>query len=216
MTFSLNEIKATCKRAARGAGLSWGLAEEAGYAAAWLASHALPGPEALARHLTQIDGMPYDQLSPQSTSDIWQARGGVLSPLISGAALCDLAGALATGHAITLGRISYPILLIPFVAAASARSDTPLSLSGAGFRAEFDPQFRLLADADEALTRDLADRMEITAGLTLSNAPLGRQDRGEISADALKILGALGHRTYAPDTAESRLSGAGAGLTDND
>ena len=29
-------------------------------------------------------------------------------------------------------------------------------------------------------------------------------------------LGAMAHRTYAPDTEASRLAGAGAGLTDND
>ena len=43
MTFSLNEIEAIGKRAARGAGLPWGLAEEAGKAARWLTARGLPG-----------------------------------------------------------------------------------------------------------------------------------------------------------------------------
>ena len=36
MHASLNEIESLCKKAARGAGMSWGLAEEAGKAAKWL------------------------------------------------------------------------------------------------------------------------------------------------------------------------------------
>jgi len=216
MTFSLNEINATCKRATRGAGLSWGLAEEAGYAASWLARHSLPGPEALAGHLTAIDGVGYDQISPQGTSDIWHASGGTLCPLITGAALCDLAGALATGRTIALGRLSYPLLLLPFVAAASAMENAQLSLSWAGVTAEFGPELRLAVAAADSLTQDLVPGVHITMGHTLSGEPVPRQTRGHISPEAGRILGSLGHRTYAPDTAESRLSGAGAGLSDND
>ena len=36
MTYSLYEIEVTGKRAARGSGFSWGLAEEAGKATRWL------------------------------------------------------------------------------------------------------------------------------------------------------------------------------------
>ena len=35
-------------------------------------------------------------------------------------------------------------------------------------------------------------------------------------AGCVETLGRLAHRTYAPATPESRLAGAGAGLTDND
>jgi hypothetical protein len=215
MSFSLNEITATCKRAARGAGLSWGLAEEAGYAANWLTSHSLPGPEILAAHLSQIDGAGYDQICPQDTSGIWQAKGGALCPLITGAAICDLADEIATGRIIKLGRVSYPLLLLPFVAAASVRANAQISLSWAHLSADFDPALRLAAP-DKALTQDRANNVQISAGGTLSGAPVHRKTRGDISPDAASILGFLGHRTYAPDTAQSRLSGAGAGLSGND
>ena len=33
---SCNEAASLCMKAARGAGMSWGMAEEAGFAAAWL------------------------------------------------------------------------------------------------------------------------------------------------------------------------------------
>ena len=41
MYMSLNEIDVSVKRAARGVGMSWGLAEEAGKAARWLAARRL-------------------------------------------------------------------------------------------------------------------------------------------------------------------------------
>ncbi len=216
MTYSMNEITAICKRAARGAGLSWGLAEEAGYAARWLACHNLPGPEVLAAHLSQIDGAGYDQLCPQDTADLWQAKGGTLCPLITGAALCDLAATLATGREVTLGRISHPLLLLPFVAAAAQHQGTQLSLTWQGVTAEIGPELRLAVSDGAALTPVAATRVRITAGHSGAGDPVPRKNRGEISPEAARILGALGHRTYAPDTPESRLSGAGAGLSDND
>jgi len=56
-------------------------------------------------------------------------------------------------------------------------------------------------------------------GLRFSTSNQPRQQspqRAEIEEDDLAALKALAHKTYVPATAESRLAGAGAGLTDND
>ena len=58
MHASLNEIESLCKKAARGAGLSWGLAEEAGKAARWLSAHGLDGPGVLARSCDRMTAVP--------------------------------------------------------------------------------------------------------------------------------------------------------------
>ncbi len=216
MSYSLNEITAICKRAARGVGLSWGHAEEAGFAARWLAAHGLPGPEALAQHLGKIDGVNYDQIRPRNTSGIWQAKGPALCPLITGAAISDLATELATGREIELGRVSYPLLLLPFIAAASASDGTKLTLSWPGLTAGFDPELRLDLPDHAALNCTEASTVHIKAGQSPSGDAIPLQNHAEICPNALRILAHLGHRTYAPDTAESRLSGAGAGLSDND
>ena len=50
---TLAEIDATARKAARGHGCPWGLAEEAGKSTRWLASHGLPGVEALADMLRE-------------------------------------------------------------------------------------------------------------------------------------------------------------------
>ncbi len=216
MSYSLNEITAICKRAGRGAGLSWGLAEEAGFAARWLAERSLPGPEILAHHLSEIDGVAYDQLCPEDISDIWQAKGTALSPLITGAAISDLAAELARGREITLGRISYPLLLLPFIAAASGSGGVPLILTWPGLTAGFDPQLRLDKPDRTPLECSTAPSVQIKLGQGFSGDRILPRNRADISPEALRILAPLGHRTYAPDTTESRLSGAGAGLSDND
>ena len=58
MTFllSLNQIEQTTRKAARGAGLAWGLADETGRAVRWLHAHGLPGVAALADWLESIGG----------------------------------------------------------------------------------------------------------------------------------------------------------------
>jgi hypothetical protein len=67
MLFSLNEIEAQLRKAARGAGLPWGLAEEAGKAARWLAMHGIDGLPASAALFEQNDGRPYDELAPMES-----------------------------------------------------------------------------------------------------------------------------------------------------
>ncbi|MGA0281445.1 MAG: hypothetical protein ACO3K9_07130, partial [Paracoccaceae bacterium] len=42
------------------------------------------------------------------------------------------------------------------------------------------------------------------------------QSRIDVPQDIFDRLSALAHKTYAPATEESRLAGAGAGLSDND
>ncbi|MGI9421814.1 MAG: DUF3726 domain-containing protein, partial [Hyphomicrobiaceae bacterium] len=132
MAFSLNEIEVMCKRAARGAGLPWGLAEEAGKAARWLSSHGLPGPEELAEILTRNDGRSYDELAPGSVQGIWCAPSGRLCPLISGAALSDRATDIANGRTIEFGAISQPLLLAPYAAAAAVQTGKSLELHWSG------------------------------------------------------------------------------------
>jgi len=52
MSWSLGEIGALATKAARGSGMDWGLADEAGYAVKWLQRRQLPGVAALCRYLS--------------------------------------------------------------------------------------------------------------------------------------------------------------------
>ena len=206
MTWSLSEIDSLCRKAARGAGFSCGMAEEAGRAARWLASVSLPGPERLAALLAAGPHAPL-----QMTPHAWQAASGPLCPLAAGTALCDRAQAIAAGGKVTLHAVTAPELLIPFVAGICADTGTQMTLAWPGNR------FTFAADIRGAWTAtDDAPDVTVSPGAISDLAPLACQLRYDMTAQAASALNALAHHTYAPETEERRLAGAGAGLSDND
>jgi len=214
MSWSLSEIETLSRKAARGAGLSWGLAEEAGKAARWLTAAGLPGPEVLADLLTRNDGADYETLCPvEAKEGQWVARGGTLCPLISGAALCDNAPTLGSGD-LTLGRTAAPMLLLPYLDAAARQCGTDLTVcwNGTAITLGDVPQI-----TGQGLDAAMTEQITISPAIPRAKAtPLTPATRGDMPAEVAKRLTTFAERTYAPDTEESRLSGAGAGLTDND
>lgn len=213
---SLNEIEAMGKRAARGAGLSWGLAEEAGKAARWLTVRGYPGVEQLADILTRNDKQNYPELAPVDVDGIWQAPVGRLCPLITGAALCDRAAEIADGRVIELGETAQPLLLAPYVAGAVKLTGVAMSIGWDDMVMTLTPEGVALDGNQNALTAKSTDNLccrhveQPGAPITLVNAPPVAIDDATWSR-----LAAFAQRTFAPATEASRLSGAGAGLSDN-
>lgn len=216
MAVSQNEIEVMGKRAARGAGLSWGLAEEAGKTARWLSSRGLPGPEQLAEILTRNDGKPYVELAPVSLEGVWCAPSDRLCPLITGAVLCDHANRIAGGVQIKLGPVAQPLLLAPYAAAVAkmtntavelAWGDTVLIFTADGYAIEGDGKTLTARKADGVLCRRVCD-----ARVGLADYVPGRS----VDAETWGRLAAFAQRTFAPATEASRLTGAGARLIDND
>jgi len=218
MSWSLNEIESLARKAARGAGLSWGLAEEAGKATRWLTAAGLPGPQALANLLTRNDGAEYDVLCPVEAREAhWSAKGGTLCPLIAGAALSDRAETLAAGDEMTLGQTASPMLLLPYLAAAARLTGRGLRVSWGELTVTLDADMRVQPANANSLHAPLADsvRIECTDTRLPDMAP-PTKGRGQMPPDVQNRLNTFAQRTYAPATEASRLAGAGAGLTDND
>ena len=210
MNLSLNEIEATAKKAARGAGYPWGLAEEAGKATRWLCSHELDGCAALARLLVQVDGDDPAIWSPVSSDAVWSASGGLLCPLATGASISDRAHEISRWE-IRLGEITEPILLAPFAAYVAQCVGKPVSV-------EFS-EARFSTDGERISLSGMPPKNSSRASIAIGGAvdqPTKRCQRADPDAEDWKTLSAFAHRTYAPATEESRLKGAGAGLSDND
>ena len=91
MSYSLNEVEATAKRATRGAGYAWGVSEDAAKATRWLCAHDLDG----VAHLARLLDAP-EPNAPNSVDGDWTGEGA-LCPLRTGCLLSDSAHLLNDG-----------------------------------------------------------------------------------------------------------------------
>ena len=210
MTLSFGEIESLAFKASRGAGLTWGLAAEAGKAVRWLAERGLAGPEVLAAHLPRVAGKDYAMLKPHLDSMHWRPAGEALCPLIAGVTLSDHAGILP--NMLTLGPVRNPLLLVPFVDRAANRLGHPLTVDWP------DTQFVCATTGLEVHGDPTA---ETAMAVTISRAghwPSARRLEGRRAIDpaVTDSLNRFAQRTYVPATEASRLAGAGAGIRDND
>ncbi len=207
MTLSLNEVEALARKATRGAGYSWGLAEEAGRAVRWLQAHGLEGAKTLAGLLAEKKAA-----APSQTGKVWTADTP-LCPLTCGAALCDLAAEIVE-DGLRFGPTRHPLLLAPFAAWAADATLRPLRLTWTGADLSFGT--RGVALHGPGPTSALTEEVELHP----LPAPLPgtgpTQTRAALDPKTYATLDTLAQRTYAPATEASRLAGAGAGLTDND
>ena len=216
---SLNEVEIYGRRAARGAGMSWGLAEEAGKASRWLAERGLPGVELLLRLLQSNDGRPYASMAPVIAAGRWHALDGDLCPVCSGAALRDRISVLEQGDEISLGALACPLLLAPFLD-QSWRSD------GGSYEMRW-PNVRMRVSLDgvaldyaeeSALMSEHTDEVNVSVA-TDRKARTTHNPRiagVKTPTSVWRAMDSLAKRTYVPASEESRARGAGASRTDND
>lgn len=196
MNWSVGESGALALKAARGAGMAWGLAEEAGFAVRWLQQRGVPGVEAMARYLAHCETNMNDAKCPIAT----------------GTSISDM----AVAPPASLGLVREPLLLIPFIAAIATPAPVRMHIGTAQidifashFICETDLTDLTVAEANCALAFSPLQAFLPADDVIATRVP-------ETAAQAMQELSDLAHRTYAPATEASRLSGAGAGLNDND
>ena len=208
MTWSLREISTLAVKAARGSGMEWGLAEEAGYAVSWLQRRKLPGVAALCKYLSWRQ---------TGTLSVWPNKTGEkhhYCPIAIGAAYGD--GAF--GDEVQLPHIRSPLLLIPFVAIRAFDKSIIISIGNT--------VFGLTRDGFGHSTNDTAILGNSSiCNITTTNGDLPHITNindikwpriPETTTECIKVLNKFAKNTYAPATEASRFSGAGAGLNDGD
>ncbi|SMX50711.1 DUF3726 domain-containing protein [Maliponia aquimaris] len=215
---SQNEVEQLCLKAARGAGMSWGLAEEAGFAAAWLAMRGLDGPGVLLAQLRDAMDRPWHEICPVVAPGRFQAaEGGCLCPIALGAALCDHARLPETAldeTPLRVGPVNHPVLLLAFLSdLAQAR--------GGCVRLDW-PGGTVLLTADGQVSGDtalLAKETRLVAELSVHGAAPDQWVQPDaplfVPSATLSGLNAFALRTTVPASEASR-AGAGAAVGDND
>lgn len=215
--YSLNEIDAELRKAARGVGLSWGLAEDVGRMARALAQF-------VPQHLGQLaDALEAIQNGRDSTGIISDHLGirspddHLLSPLVVGPAIADRIHDIAGDTLVVTSPVAMPRLLVPALTSAAARLEHSLLLRTDEYEVTLGDDlakvFAALGSRDSALNT----RISVLQSSRKPDLASARKVGAVAIADALwrrfDVLAAL---TYVPASEHSRLAGAGAGLSDND
>jgi len=125
--YSLNETASRAKLAARGAGYTWGMAEEVARAVFWLVSRELPGPAMLLKLLSNYSTTKSVKLAMPSIIDgRFTSEHAWLCPVAAGCALSDTLSTVDDTTCLSLTDVKCPILLVPFVAEIAQRSGSRL------------------------------------------------------------------------------------------
>lgn len=226
--YSLNETANRFRLAAKGAGYSWGYADEISRAGYWLASRNLPASDMIAtllqliqasndlnHHMPVISGRSSNAEFIAETND-----GDWLCPVMLGAAISDGFVSSANGEEIICKNVKCPLLLIPFIADFSLRIKRVVSVRLDSLELLID-ESRIRIPNDDVAALDKAAEVVISTEakkqnvLTETDVPI-LTSRVDVQPATWHLLEALAHRTYAPATESSRMLGAGAGIQDND
>lgn len=213
---SHNEIEQLCLKAARGAGMSWGLAEEAGFAAAWLARRDVDGPAAILSQITHADARSWHEICPEVTAGQVTARDGQeLCPIALGTVLCDHGNNFIGSKQeplLSVGPITYPVLLLPFLSDISKLCALSISLEWSGRRVFVGPNGEVTGDIP-ALESEPSIHAQIKVGSGPKPANANALRAFFVSEDTLSGLNRYALRTTVP---ASEMSRAGAGADDAD
>ena len=214
LDLSLNEVEQTTLKAARGAGLAWGVAEDVARSARWLAPRTPSWAPSLLALLRQ---------HAAGSSD--DAAAGASPPCVSPISLGEF---IADGAAVRVGtgterfaQVSRPLWLLPALASAAKHSGCHVAMAIGAIALHVAPNGTLSATEPLdawASTPDgpVAVRFSSTPLDSLPYSLAARGSRAHAEAAVWRELEAFAERTYVPASEESRARGAGAGLLDQD
>lgn len=218
MICSLNEVAGALRKAAVGSGYPPGPAADLAAATVWLCARRLDGVGAALASLAS--GYDADARWQEDDSDLRFTDAAVGR---WGSSPFELLVAAETER-VVVERPDSPLLLMGFAGtvarstgaafALSDGTDAPVVVTGAG--AETD---RVVPDRATTVHIEIAravdhhdDHHHVDHGVAPDDVARGV----EVSAEHWSAVIDLAARTYVPATNESRMSGAGAGLDDND
>lgn len=215
MLCSLNEIQTLATKAARGAGLPWGLADEAGRAARWLEARGLAGLSALDGALEGLAAQDWRRCFPAPSGTVWRSEAGEVDGLLAGVTIADRAGLplpFAGGNALVLDSVRRPLLILPFLSGVAGVIGTRLTVSLVPETPAIGVGPRSVAESSRAIEAlPLAKSVRIRQERNRAAQPdLPRLDGSiPIDKEVYARIDRRAARTYVPESAESQARGAG-------
>jgi hypothetical protein len=197
---SLYEIETVVKRSARAKGLSWGMAEEIAKAVRILEQSLLPGLESFKR-LVDLDLTSFNPIqNPLNDEKLTK-----ICPIHFGVFFLDNLHNKQFQKQFSFLEIYEPLLLLPFLKRSANKNLLNIKFTSKEFN------FNLSPGEIVSLSNQLFPHIatKITLDFSTSRSP-------QYSQSTWDELYELSLETFVEETEEKKLSGAGAGLTDND
>ena len=201
---SFSEIDTTAKRASKAAGFSWGMAEEIGKSIRSLELFGLPGIINLNNYLKKIK-----QKHPKKIEKIEKENktsDKELCPIYSGVAFLDRCLELEKLKSIKFYKVSYPLLMLPFISKASEIMSKKILV-------QYDNTSFLL-NFDKSIFSKNIDKQ--AQSLTKVMSIEFMENKNSFSEQDWKELYKLSEETFVEESDSSKTKAAGAGLTHND
>ena len=201
---SLSEIDTTSKRASRAAGYSWGVAEEIGKNIRLLELFGLEGIKTLNQYYSVKDKEKFSNLNLIIENNISDKYP--YCPIILGINFLDQIRTLEKFKKITFNKISFPLLLLPFLSRSS-------EIIGKKINIKFD-KIEFLLNLNVNISSNLLDKNcpEIASNVEINII----ENKDNFTEQEWKSLYKLSEDTFVEENDSLKQGAAGAGLTDND
>ena len=201
---SLSEIDTTSKRASRAAGYSWGVAEEIGKNIRLLELFGLEGIKTLNQYYGVKNKEKFSNLNLIIENNISDKYP--YCPIILGINFLDQIRTLEKFKKITFNKISFPLLLLPFLSRSS-------EIIGKKINIKFD-KIEFLLNLNVNISSNLLDKNcpEIASNVEINII----ENKDNFTEQEWKSLYKLSEETFVEETDSLKVGAAGAGLTDND
>ena len=202
---SSSEINTISKRAARAVGYSWGVAEEVGKCISSIEMFGISGVENLNNYFKTIKG-----IQPEGPKQIEKTNKLIdksLCPIYTGLKLIDNYKSVDGIKELKFINLDYPLLLLPFVNKLSYLIGKRIQVSIDDINAECNLNTCVLAD--HKIKSSIIKKANTVIISILEN-------EDNFSSKSWNELYEMSTETFVEETEQSKQTGAGAGLQDND
>ena len=196
---SLYEIETTVKRSAKSQGLSWGISEEIGKSIRILEQSGLRGLESF----KNIVDFGFDNLT--KLTDINQKTTTHLCPIHFGIFFQDQSHLKEMHQTFKFESLKEPLISIPFFIKAAKKNLIYFHIHSSEISISITPG-----------EMTSVNQNQIPTSINNFSIKVTQQRQKQYSNETWEDLYQLSLETFVEETEEKKLSGAGAGLSDND
>ena len=201
---TLSEIDTTSKRAAKGAGFSWGISEEIGKNMRLLELFGLSGIKNLNKYLQDYKKKQFQKIA--LISEINETKKNPFCPIILGTNFIDQVNLLDKKNTIKIKNLAFPILFLPFVSRAS-------EVIGKRIFLKIDEK-EFLLNLNQSIYANYL-KNEILENCNSVNISF-IENNNSFNENEWNELYKLSEDTFVEESESLKIGAAGAGLTDND